>query len=90
MALAIMVLMLFNRGASEVGGKRLGRRFEMSHLVEGLLGWLIWMGLVFGGASVLLIVLSAIRSVVLSVQHARGVRLEAEPTPRQEPQGTRA
>lgn len=61
----------------------------MSHLAEALLGWLIWMGLVFGGVAALLFVMSAIRSLVLLVQRARTVRLESEPMPSQEPQRTR-
>ena len=56
----------------------------MSHLGEALVGWLIWMGMVFGGVGVLLFVLSAIRSVALLIQHARRAGLEAEPTPSQE------
>jgi len=60
----------------------------MSHLGEALVGWLIWMGMVFGGVGVLLFVLSAIRSVALLIQHARRAGLEAELKASEEPQKT--
>ena len=53
----------------------------MSHLIEALVGWLIIMGMVFGGAGALLLVMSAVRALVLL---ARRVRI-APPEPREAP-----
>ena len=50
----------------------------MSHLTEALLGWLIIMGMVFGGVGVFFFVASAIRSLVLLAQRVRTVASEAQ------------
>lgn len=43
----------------------------MSHLAEALIGWLIVMGMVLGGAGALLLVMSGARALVLVVRRIR-------------------